>query len=315
MLKIENLKVRSLDADRKEVTWETSDDLIDVYDYTFQVLRSESPEGPFDVVSPVFQDRFIFVDHQIPGGDKHRQLWYKIRLTHKASGETADYGPAALEAEADLIARYIRRAEQTLLLRFNGRQCWLYKKRTFGPRCTSCWDKTTKKRMRANCLECFDTGFLRGYLDPIQVQVQIDPAGKGKLLIPQQITSEVMTQARMVFYPEVRPGDVLVEAENKRWRITQVQTSERLRAPVLQTMVLRQIDTTDIEYRLPLNLDRALKDIQPSPVVRFTNPTGLHNYFDRVPDVSAAEEFMPKAPVPTPPPAFTAPPVIYVVSE
>ncbi len=287
-LPIDRLKVRSLDVDRKEFTWEVNDTQEDALDYTFQVLRSESPEGPFDPISDTFEDRYIFVDARVPSGDKFRQLWYKLEVIHKKSRDAKVYGPVTQEAEPSLDAQFIRRSEMTLLTQVVGRLCWLFKLRTFGPRCPSCWDNTSHKRTRANCRDCYDTGFLRGYHDPIEVWVQLDPAPRTKQNHPQQIDQQVGTTARTSFYPNINPGDILVEAENKRWRILSVACSERLRAPIKQEMQMKQIALTDIEYRLPINLDRALKDIQPSPPKMFTNPTDLSSYIDeRVPDVFA----------------------------
>jgi len=287
-LAIFDLKVRSLDVDRKEITWKISDFQGDVYDFDIQVLRSESPEGPFETIGPVFTDRYIFVDQRVPIGNKYRTLWYKIRLTHRKSGTSREYGPASQTAEPSLDAQYIRRNEMTAFIHVIGRQCWLFKKRTFGPRCSSCWDPVTKKRTRANCLECFDTGFLRGYLDPISVWVQIDPAGKAKQNQAQQISQISNTSARLSFYPSVAPGDILVEAENRRWRVTQVSQSERLRAPIKQELLLYEIEDTDIEFKMPINLDRALEDIQPSPPRMFTNPMNLDaTTLERVPNAFA----------------------------
>lgn len=51
---------------------------------------------------------------------------------------------------------------------------------------------------------------------------------------------------------------------------------------------MRQIALTDIEYKLPINLTRALKDIQPSPARMFTNPTDLFDAIDeRTPNIFA----------------------------
>lgn len=287
-LKIEKFRVRTLSTDRNEITWEVGDLKDDVLDYTFQILRSESPEGPYSPITQTFEDRYIFVDRRVPSGDKFRQLWYKIRVTHKASAEVVENGPVCRQAEPDLIATQIRKLEGVLFTQFVGRLCWLFKIRTFGTRCSSCWDSVAHKRVRSRCLTCYDTGFLRGYHNPIEVWVQIDPSGKAQQNRSQQVAQVVHTSARTTFYPNIVPGDVLVEAENKRWRVTTVTLSERLRAPIKQELTMRQIATTDIEYCLPLIPDEALKDIQPSPPRMFTNPTDLNAAIDeKTPNIFA----------------------------
>lgn len=298
MLPIEKLRVRSLDVDANEVTWELADaSKEDALDYTFQVFRSESPEGPFEAITATFEERYIFVDRRLPAGDKFRQIWYRLRITNKASSELRDFGPATREAEPDLVANYIRRMELTLFTQVTARLCWLFKRRTFGPRCPSCWDPIVRKKTRANCLTCYQTGYLRGYLNPIEVWVQIDPAGKAQQNNAQQIAQTTGTSARTSFYPNIVPGDVLVEAENRRWRIDKVSQSERLRTPIKQELVMLQINDTDIEYRLPLNLDEALRDIQPSPPRMFTNPTDLQtSIVERTPDIFANYRTYPRNP-------------------
>lgn len=276
-LVVERMLVRSLDVEAKEVTWELGNGSEDPRDYTFQVLRSESPSGPYEAVSPVFSDRYIFVDRRIPIGDRYTTLWYKLRCVRRTDGFETEAGPAAQQPEPDLIAQTIRRLELTYFTQFVGRACWLFKKRVFGPRCRTCWDPKLQKKTSDRCLDCFDVGVLRGYHDPIEIWVQIDPTTRAQQNNPQQIAQFQRTAARTSFYPNIQNGDVLVEAENKRWRVQLVQNSERLRAPVKQEMELKAIEERDIEYKLPINLDRALRDIQPSPVRMFENATSVES--------------------------------------
>jgi hypothetical protein len=301
MLPIERLRVRSLDVDSNEVTWGIAgSSMEDALDYTFQVFRSESPEGPFEPITQTFEDRYIFVDRRLPAGDKFRQIWYRLRVTKKG-GQTPvfeDFGPVCRQAEPDLVANYIRRMELTLFTQATARLCWLFKRRTFGARCPSCWDPVSGKKARANCLTCYQTGFLRGYLNPIEVWIQIDPAAKAQQNQGQQAAQHTATTARTSFYPNIVPGDVIVEAENKRWRVDKVTQSERLRTPIKQELVLLQINDTDIEYKLPINLDEALRDIQPSPPRMFTNPTDIQSSIDeRTPDVFANYRTYPRGPL------------------
>jgi hypothetical protein len=294
-LSVSEVVVRSLDVESREVSWELPITSIDARDYTFQVLRSESPRGPFEPVSEPFIDRYLFVDRRLPVGNKWRQLWYTIRTRHRVSDEFVDSAPATQEANPDLLAQYARREQQLLLTRFTGRACWLFKKRTFGTRCTSCWDIVLKKRTRSSCYDCYDTGFLRGYLNPIEIWVQIDPPGQSKQNLATQIENEVYTSARMSYFPNVSVGDVLVELENIRWRVTRITRSERLRAPVKQELVLLQVQNTDIEYRLPVNVDEALRDIQPTAGKTFTNPTDLQTALEeRTPNVFAVYPTYPR---------------------
>jgi hypothetical protein len=136
---------------------------------------------------------------------------------------------------------------------------------------------------------------LRGYHNPIEIWMQIDPAAKSQQNNAQVIMQSVMTTARTSFYPVINPGDVLVEAENLRWRVQEVSTSERLRAPIKQELKIRAFEHSDMEFKLPINLEVALRDIQPSPTRLFENPADLNSAIaNRTPNVFAAYETLPR---------------------
>ena len=271
MLTVKNSRVRSLDRDYFEVSWELADTQEDVFDYTFQVLRSESPSGPFEAVSPLFSDRYLFVDNAVPVGDRWRLLHYVIRVTAKG-GEEKDFGPFTHDPEPDLLALELRRHIQLLLHEHTGRRCWVLPARTFGQRCPDCWDMRLQKRTKSRCVVCFDTGFVRGYLSPIEVWAQFEPSPKSEQTTNVGPMQQSNTTCRVGYYPPLKPRDLIIEPENRRWRVTQVVTTEQLRAPVHQEVQVHEVPPRDIEFEIPLVLDHALRDLWYAPVRNFSNP-------------------------------------------
>jgi len=269
---VRNLKVRSLDLDMFEVSWEVADTTLDILDYTFQVLRSESPAGPFDDASVPFQDRYVFVDNVTYVGDRWRFLHYVIRVTHVPSGKVQDFGPITHEPEPDLIALELRRHMQLLLHEFSGRRCWVLPVRTFGQRCPACWDNRLYKRIKSQCVTCFDTGFARGYMHPIETWIQIDPSAKSEQVTNVGSMQQSNTTARLGYYPPLKPRDLIVEPENRRWRVNAVSMTEHVRAPVHQEVQIHEVPQRDIEFSIPLVLDQALRDVFFSPPRNFSNP-------------------------------------------
>lgn len=269
---VRNLKVRSLDLDMFEVSWEVADTTLDILDYTFQVLRSESPAGPFDDASVPFQDRYVFVDNVTYVGDRWRFLHYVIRVTHVPSGKVQDFGPITHEPEPDLIALELRRHMQLLLHEFSGRRCWVLPVRTFGQRCPACWDNRLYKRIKSQCVTCFDTGFARGYMHPIETWIQIDPSAKSEQTTNVGSMQQSNTTARLGYYPPLKPRDLIVEPENRRWRVNAVSMTEHVRAPVHQEVQIHEVPQRDIEFSIPLVLDQALRDVFFSPPRNFSNP-------------------------------------------
>jgi hypothetical protein len=289
MLTVTNLKVSAIDTDYNELTWEIEDTNEDVLDYTFQVVRSESVSGPWDTLTVPFEDRYRFQDRHKPSFHESRQLQYKLVVTHKKTKNSEEFGPVDVQPVSDLIALEIRRHMTILMREFVGRKTWLFPVRTFGQRCPLCWNKTLSKRSGTGCGGCFDTGFARGYMKPIEMHLQVDTGGN----LSEQNTNVGTTQqqnttARVVYFGPIKPRDVIVEAENYRWRVVSVNQTEHTRAPVHLELQLHLIPPSDIEYALPLKFDREFSDLTIGPARNLTNPQNLDSVGnEEIPDVFA----------------------------
>lgn len=288
MLSVVKLKVRSLNLDYLDLQWEIEDTEESPYDYTFQVERAEGPMGPWDPTSPEFSDRYFFRDAFTNQGYRHRQHWYRIKVTRKSDSEVTYSPQASQKADADLIALEVRRLESVLFEEFVGRQCYLFPVRTFGQRCPSCYDHVSGQRLRSQCLDCFDTTYIKGYHDPISIWVQFDPGGKHvEINQPYTETTQSNTAARMTDFPPCKPRDLIIEAgENKRWRVERVGTTQRLRATLHQELTLHGIPVSDIEFKVPVNVEDVM-DLVVSPQRNFENAQHLgatsdHDYFTEV---------------------------------
>lgn len=272
------LRVTSLDVDFHDVTWALAPTSVDILDYTFMVLRSESPEGPWDVLTPPFEDRYEFVDNIIQVAHRWRQYNYLIRVTEKTSGDTKDFGPVAHEPEPDILATELRRHIRVLMSEFAGRRCIVLPIRTFGQRCPDCYHPVLKKSMKSGCLLCYDTTFVRGYMHPIEAYLQIDPSSKSTQHTNVGETQQDNTTMRMGYYPTLKPDDIIVEAENIRWRVVSQTQTEHSRAVVHQEVQIHRIPEKDIEYAIPVHFDKALKNMYFTPVRNFTNPQNFSNF-------------------------------------
>lgn len=282
MLQVTSLRVRSFDLDHLDLFWEIAPvmgpakdgDPHSIFDYDFYVLRTgDSPMGTYETIAGPLRDQYMLRDMQVSLLHKWRQYYYKIRVVHRPTGEETFFGPSASdESEKDLIAAEIIRQEDILFREFTGRKCWLFIARTFGPICT-CYDPYLKRRTRSGHKLCFDTGFLGGFMAPIEVFVQIDPQGKNTQATSLGEIQPNDTTARMISFPPVSPRDILVETENLRWKVISVSNTERLRSAVHQELKLHSIPKGDIEYNLPLNVE--LQKLVTSADRNFTNPQNL----------------------------------------
>jgi hypothetical protein len=277
MLSVVNLRVTSLSLDYLDVSWEIESTREDVWDYRFTVERSQSPQGPFDQVSQEFTDRYLFRDIGVPRWDLYAELYYRIKVRRVSDDETAYSEPVRREARPDLIAMEVRRLEHILFREHIGRRCFLFPRRTFGQRCPSCYDPVTGGQLKSNCKTCYDTSYVRGYLDPIEMRMQIDPTPKHVELMEIQKTQQENATARCVAEFPIKPMDMLVEFENRRWRVQRVSMTQRLRYPLHYELVLHHIPRRDIEWQLPINLED-LPTYEPSPEREFTNPHSLETH-------------------------------------
>jgi len=290
-LEIQNLRVRSLSTAFQEVHWDLESTREDVLDYTFQVLRSEGSAGPWDVLSPEMEDTFFFVDANVNVTNRWRIYHYLLRVKHKPSGDTRDFGPVVQEAEPDLIAVEVRKHIVLMMKETVGRRCWVLQRRTFGQRCVNCYDFTLKQKKKSGCLTCFDTGFVRGYYSPIETYIQFDPSTKRDHHTQLGKLQQKDTTARCGYFPELKPDDLIIEPENKRWRVTQQNNTERLRARLHQEIQVHEIPRSDIEYKLEIDLGVGtmktsrgevvqplrLEDITFASERNFTNPQNLES--------------------------------------
>jgi len=277
MLSITKLWVRSFNLDHLDIFWEIgtvrgppSDSIQhEIFNFSFYVLRSEAAMGPYEVIGGPFEDLYHFRDVRVSMLHKWRQYYYKIRITHRETQESMEFGPtASKDAAPDLIAAAIIREEDQLFREFIGRKAWLFPVRTFGPKCT-CFDMTMGRLSRSGHLPCFGTGWLGGYHSPVELYIQFDPNPKQSVASPLGEMQPSNASARMSSFPPVSPRDIIIESENRRWRVVNVQQTQRLRAVVHQELQLHEVPRSDVEYSIPLNVDA--QSVEPASERNFTN--------------------------------------------
>ena len=253
MLTIDNTFVNSFSKSFLQINWTIVPTIEDVALYSFTILRSNSPEGPFITVVEGLTDQFAFKDTSVNLKSDWRKYFYRLKVVEISTPanfvETESFHQSY---EIDVIAaEIIRRNNLILSNEFTGRPVFIFIKRTFGMRCKSCWDFVTKRRCESNCIECFDTGFTFGYFDSIVAQMNINPEHEKVQM--QRFKMEVNNTAGWLSNePLLSPGDVIVEGDNKRWRVVDVRTTQRRRVVLHQTVRLSSVNNSDVEQLLKI---------------------------------------------------------------
>lgn len=273
MIKIKEIFVRSFEIEKINIFWEIVDmtDTDDITAYQIYVLKSTAIAGPYTTIGGPLINCFSFQDTTNIVEHKSGNIYYKLKIIDKRNQETTESTVIAQVPEPDLVALELIRMENLLFRVCIGRKCWIFNKKTFG-RC-SCFDKVSRQLTKSNHLPCYGSGFLGGYSTPIEQYVQIDPP-QNSYQPNQNIPNTVkITSARLISYPMVSAGDVIVESENHRWIVVSTTQSERLRHPIRQELMIKQLQDGDMVYKLPILTE--LKDHRVSDERLFTNPMTL----------------------------------------
>lgn len=155
-----------------------------------------------------------------------------------------------LERRMYLNIKEIIRKKELIRRKKVGVECDVYKRKVFGAPCAACYDVHTGLNTDSKCAECFGTGKLGGYHEPITNWVEIVEGPRE--IKPSEIgTVEPRFATGSLTLPIVQKGDIIVERKrNKRWYINRIEREAQQTFPVDQTIELRLISPKDIEYRL-----------------------------------------------------------------
>lgn len=212
------------------------------------IERSESPEGPFETIDGPEQ-REQYVDEPVPLSKKWRTYYYRLVITIDGQFEAFE-GPERIRTDPDPIALEIIRRNELLLEEYispddpvtNGK-CFIYPKTTEGERCPECWDEIKGRRSKNECDRCDGTGFLKGYLDPIDIYLSFSAPKKGSQPTQMGRREQNDNVAWTSNYPIIKPQDIIIEPyHNRRWRVNNVNPSQKGRYILRQTLSIAEID-------------------------------------------------------------------------
>jgi hypothetical protein len=145
----------------------------------------------------------------------------------------------------------IQRREYWLLSKFAGIKSYLFRRRTYGKRCTTCWDPVLEKVMQDHCPNCLGTSFEGGYFNPAPLYLQYDasPNALSKTYFGNYEPNQI--GAWTISIPYIRPDDVIVRTGDwEIYKVAQLTPTELQGNAVRQIMVLTNLAKSDVESTL-----------------------------------------------------------------
>ena len=223
--------------------------------WAVRITRGHTEQGPHDVVIvaalPTTATRIV--DDLLPDTQR-RWVGYTYRLhvidtstgdavkTATASTPSPD-SPYALRL-ADLIRRRLRES--------HGQPWHFLHRKNSGQRCPDCYDTARRRRTASQCDTCYNTTYVHGYDIPYPVFISAFPSAEA---IQKNIFAEVEPSQTTLWTsndPDLSVGDLLIEENNRRWRVVQINDNEYRRSVFRQNILADEVSQDDVVFDLSL---------------------------------------------------------------
>jgi len=280
VIKVVNARLRAFNIGYLDLYWDVAPCYEDLGNYEFTIQRAEAEFGPYTDITPAFRDQYHFRDSSIKGYHSFfNRIFYRIKVKNRQTGDEVlfpETGGVRLEGKPDLAALEMARLNNIRLREFSGRVIWVFPKKHYGQRCSVCFDRVTNRTIKSDCPSCYSTAFVGGYHTPIQTYGNMSSNTEATTKMPV-VVENVDTYLLLGNYPELDEGDLVIDAENRRWRVGQgVNKVRKANALIRQQAQVHLIPRSDIEYKLPLNLTESeIKNLLAAPARNYTNPQTL----------------------------------------
>lgn len=247
-----NLEASWLTPQSISLIWtKTPSDVSNTYSGEFYVVqRSEYTDTEFvDISGPIVIDsENSFIDTYVPNYSKQAVFYYRIQRRNSSNSVLETSEVEHPRQDRPYIALEIIRLHNLLYRRFIGIRAFLFSKRSFGARCSECWDSIKERRSKSNCATCYGTSYENGYAAAKPILVSKNPTLNSKSVDVLGALEDVSGYFLTANYPVIRPGDVFVLDNTQFYRVDQV-------SPInfRETIVMQNLRATSIERSREIN--------------------------------------------------------------
>jgi len=237
-------------------SWSSTTDLDD--DYYVGVYRSEAPgiAGSLDGYTTLSATETptdnTYEDTTISGLYHPGRTWfYKLTLIDKSDSSLTHLISTPLYKyyeQTDYAYNRILYLKNLVIQKKSGRTYSLLKRRSWGTRCTVCWDDILYRSNDPACPTCHGTSWIDGYFDPVSFKAMMTPSPKYNqiTMFGEWMPSDSLLV--MLNYPILTARDVLVDDGNVRWMVKNVRKLEKLGHIIEQQVQITRITEDDPVY-------------------------------------------------------------------
>lgn len=225
----------------------------------FNVYKSnmESPNS-FEKINPVPILGNFYKDPTTMDFSKFKDSYYKVEVTLPDGRSIVSRTYTWENVRTNFVeirAVEIRRRESLLLDKFTGISTLVFRRKTFGKRCTECWDTRTERCIKDNCQTCLGTSFEGGYFEGFPTKVQYNPTPNDAVLGYQGVVEANEIPAWTIDKPTINVFDLVLRVpDSKLYRASQVQSTELQTITVRQMLTLTEMGKDSVEYQLAYRL-------------------------------------------------------------
>lgn len=157
-----------------------------------------------------------------------------------------------------LIQRAIQRRRAIALEKYNGVDVAILKRRHYGERCSTCFDRASGMIMLSRCDECYGTGWEGGFYPSIKsvarfvegtLNTQKDRSGNTEIR---------QSQLELLDFPRLEKDDIIVELDSgRRWVVAQESDEKHIRRRRLyQSFICNELNRDAVQYCIDINTEQ-----------------------------------------------------------
>lgn len=221
----------------------------------FNVYRSRGEMGPFEKLNTTPIDNLFYNVTNRQWSQQDHDFYIVEAILMDKGGATLKSAPETWQFKqnrfVEIRANEIQRRYWLLLRKFVGSDSYVFKRRTYGKRCNTCWDRVNLKVTNDRCPECYGTGWSTGYLSPYKTYLQYDITPNNTVLTPGGRSEPNTIQAVTISFPEIDDWDLIYRiADRKIYRVDVVNSTELQTKQVSQRVNLIELPRNYVEYTL-----------------------------------------------------------------